>query len=87
MTSHKSENIEEYISQAEAARIRNVSRQAIADLVKRERVSTILVAGRVLVRRSDIADFVPMPNKGRPRKNAKSTKATKKNLQKKTGSE
>ena len=81
MTSNKSENVDEYISQAEAARIRNVSRQAVADLVKRARVSTITVAGRVLVRRSDIADFVSMPNKGRPPKKAtKQQKSAKKSM-------
>jgi hypothetical protein len=87
MTSQKNQDVDEYISQAEAARTRNVSRQAIADLVKRNRVSTITVAGRVLVRRSDIADFVPMPNKGRPRKKTKPAIATKKSPRKNTGSE
>ena len=48
---------EEWISQAEAARIRNVSRQAIARLVKRQRLETLSIGGRLLVRRRDIEDF------------------------------
>jgi excisionase family DNA binding protein len=57
----------EWISQAEAARMRGVSRQAIADLVKRQRLPTLKIGGRLLVRRKDIEQFVAKPA-GRPPK-------------------
>jgi excisionase family DNA binding protein len=59
--------LNEWISQAEAARLRGVSRQAIALLVKKGRLATIKVGGRLLVRRKDVEDFTPDPA-GRPRK-------------------
>jgi excisionase family DNA binding protein len=48
---------EEWISQAEAARIRGVSRQAIGRLIKRKRLHTLKIGGRMLVRRKDVEDF------------------------------
>ena len=64
-----SEDIDDWISQVEAARIRNVSKQAIAKLIRRNRLSAREIGGRMLVRRSEVEAFVPMPI-GRPRKNA-----------------
>jgi hypothetical protein len=61
---------EELISQAEAARIRGVSQQAIANLVRRGRLSSTLVAGRALVRRAEVEAFVAKPKSGRPPKKA-----------------
>jgi hypothetical protein len=61
------ENIDDWISQVEAARIRGVSKQAIAKLIARKRLSAREIAGRKLVRRSEVEAFVPMPI-GRPRK-------------------
>ena len=55
----------EWISQAEAARIRGVSRQAIARLVKKGRLEVWSVGGRELVRRTEVEQFVPEPG-GRP---------------------
>jgi hypothetical protein len=49
----------EWISQAEAARLRGLSRQAISQLVKRGRVTKLEIAGKTLVRRSDIEKFQP----------------------------
>lgn len=60
-------DIDDWISQVEAARIRNVSKQAIAKLIHRKRLSAREIGGRMLVRRSEIVAFVPMPI-GRPRK-------------------
>ncbi len=57
------------LSQAEAARIRSVSKQAIAKLIARKRLSAREIGGRKLVRRSEVEAFVPMPL-GRPRKKA-----------------
>jgi excisionase family DNA binding protein len=45
------------ISQAEAARIRGVSRAAIRDLIRRERLSSVSVGGRELVYRSEVEAF------------------------------
>ncbi len=56
----------EWISQAEAARLRGVSRQAIARLVKRGRLTTLVVGGHPLVNRAEVTDFEPRPA-GRPR--------------------
>jgi excisionase family DNA binding protein len=60
-------NIDDWISQVEAARIRGVSKQAIAKLIARKRLSAREIGGRMLVRRSEVETFVPMPI-GRPRK-------------------
>lgn len=57
----------EWISQAEAARLRGVSRQAIALLVKKGRLPILKIGGRLLVRRKEVEDFVPEPA-GRPPK-------------------
>lgn len=51
------DDADEWISQAEAARLRGVSRQAIADLVKRKRLATLEIGGRLLVRRKEIEQF------------------------------
>lgn len=45
------------ISQAEAARIRGVSRAAIRDLIRRGRLRSFNLAGRELVYRSEIEIF------------------------------
>lgn len=58
---------DEWISQADAARLRRVSRQAISRLIKRGRLATMKVAGYVLVRRKDVLEFKPR-SAGRPRK-------------------
>jgi excisionase family DNA binding protein len=62
-------DIDDWISQVEAARIRNVSKQAIAKLIRRNRLAAREIGGRMLVRRSEVEAFVPMPI-GRPRKKA-----------------
>ena len=61
-------NIEpdEWVSQAEAARLRSVSRQAIAKLVANARLRTLVIGGRTLVNRLDVLAFEPNPP-GRPR--------------------
>ena len=47
----------DWVSQAEAARIRGVSRQAIARLVKKERFKTLEIGGRLLLQRSEIENY------------------------------
>lgn len=56
----------EWISQAEAARLRGVTRQAISKLVKKGRLRTINFAGRLLVNRFDVENFEPL-EAGRPK--------------------
>lgn len=56
----------EWISQAEASRLRGVSRQAIAKLVSNSRLRTLEVGGRVFVSRADVLAFEPNPA-GRPK--------------------
>lgn len=47
----------DWISQAAAARLRGVTRQAISKLIRQGRLRTCEVAGRVLVSRSEILDY------------------------------
>jgi hypothetical protein len=75
-TIHK-EDSKKYISQAQAARHRGVSDQAIANLIRRGRLTTVKVAGRTLVLRSEIESFVVRPM-GRPPKKAPGKKASQK---------
>ena len=70
MTKKAANNIDEMsglISQAEAARLRGVTRAAIADLIKRGKLRSVSVAGRALVYRSDIINY-EQGEPGRPRK-------------------
>lgn len=60
------------VTQSEAARLRGVSPEAIADLIRRGRLTTYLVAGRAHVRRSDVLKFKAEKG-GRPRKNNSAT--------------
>ena len=69
------DGIDNWISQVEAARIRGVSKQAIAKLIARKRLSAREIGGRMLVRRSEVEAFVPMPI-GRPRKKSAHKKKT-----------
>ena len=55
----------DWVSQAEAARVHGVSRQAINKLVKNGRLRTLLVGGRLFVSRQDLEKFVPRAA-GRP---------------------
>jgi excisionase family DNA binding protein len=57
---------EDWISQAEAARLRQVSRQAIAKLVAGGRLQTLRMGGRKLVKKVDVLQFEPLPA-GRPK--------------------
>jgi hypothetical protein len=56
----------EWITQAEAARLRNVSRQAIAKLVANARLRTLEIGGRTFVSLADVVSFEPNPP-GRPK--------------------
>ncbi|MFZ5558985.1 MAG: helix-turn-helix domain-containing protein [Pseudomonadota bacterium] len=58
---------DDWISQAQAARIRGVSRQAISKLVNQGRLRTLVIGGHVFVSRSDVVAFLPR-TPGRPPK-------------------
>lgn len=58
--------MDDLISQAEAARLRGVSRQAIKKLVEAGRLTSHWVGGRKLVLKSDVMGFVPL-RPGRPK--------------------
>ena len=65
----------DWISQAEAARIRGVSQPAIVNLIRRGRLTTVNMAGRTVVLRSDVENFIAQPKGGRPPKKAASKKS------------
>ena len=77
-TIQKEDSRTEYFSQAEAARHRGVSKQAIAELIRRGRLTPVEVAGRTVVLRSEIEGFVARPKFGNPHKKATSKKASQK---------
>jgi hypothetical protein len=52
---------EDWITQAEAARLRNVTPQAITSLIATARVRTINFGGRLFVSREDVAKFKALP--------------------------
>ena len=58
---------EDWISQAEAARIRGVSRQAIARLIGKGRFRVLRIGGKTLLKRADVKSYQP-EEPGRPRK-------------------
>jgi excisionase family DNA binding protein len=56
---------DEWISQAEAARIRSVSRQAIGRLLQKGRFTICRIDGRVLLRRTEVESYKEK-RRGRP---------------------
>ena len=57
----------DWISQAEAAVLRGISRQAIGNLVRRGRIRVLKIGGKKLVNREDVAAFMPRLA-GRPKR-------------------
>jgi excisionase family DNA binding protein len=69
MSTNKSQveiDLSDWITQAEAARMRSVTRQAIARLVGNGRLRTLRIGGRSFVNRSDVVAFEPA-SPGRPK--------------------
>jgi len=62
-------DLSELVSQQEAAKMRRVSFQAISDLMKRGRLTVILVGGKRLLLRKEVEAFEPSIG-GRPRKDS-----------------
>jgi len=58
---------DKWVSQSDAARIRDVSPQAIGRLVNKGRFRTLRIGGRVLLDRREVQTYKPR-QKGRPRK-------------------
>jgi hypothetical protein len=63
---NQEESLADWISQAEAARLHGVSRQAISKLVGSGRLKTKTIGGRILVSRGEVESFSPQAA-GRPR--------------------
>ena len=54
-------DVGQWISQAQAAKLRGVTRQAIAILVRKGRFRTLSIGGKTLLRRSEVEEFQPNP--------------------------
>jgi excisionase family DNA binding protein len=80
----KTVDLDDLVTQAEAAKLRGVTREAIYNLVARGRLQTVEIGGQKFVRRSEVLNFEALPA-GRPtesrRKKAKA-KDTGKNKEK-----
>lgn len=63
---------EDWISLAEAARIRGISRQAISNLVNRGRLPCLRISNAIFVQRSVIQDFTELPPGRKSSKKGKS---------------
>jgi excisionase family DNA binding protein len=50
-------NIADWMSQAEAARLRGCTRQAISKLIKKQKLHTLEVGGHVLVNRIELMEY------------------------------
>lgn len=61
---------DDWITLAEAARLRNTTRQAISKLVKRGRLETLRIAGHILVNKMAVHSFVEESPGRKPKKKA-----------------
>jgi len=65
-------NPAEWISQAEAARIRGIARRAIRTHIDRGRFTTVVMGGKTFLLRSEVENFEPQKRGPKPkRKRAK----------------
>jgi len=55
----KNFNPVDWVSQSGAGKMRGVTRQAIAKLVRKGRFTTLFVGGRILLKRSEVEAFKP----------------------------
>ena len=60
-------SLDDLITQAEAARLRQVSRSAINDLVKRRKLKVKIIGGQPFVSRKEVLSYEPEVG-GRPAK-------------------
>jgi len=61
------QDLSDWISQSEAARLRGVTRQAIAKLVKKGRLKVLVLGGHTFVSKAEVVGF-EMQTAGRPKK-------------------
>jgi excisionase family DNA binding protein len=73
----QTKQLDDLITQAEAARLRGVSREAIYGLVARKKLSVVEIGGQKFVKRSEVETYTPEIG-GRP-----PTESSKKNGMKK----
>jgi hypothetical protein len=73
LSKYKSFDPTEWISQAEAARTRGITRQAIATHIKRGRFTTFKMGGKTFLLRSEVENFEPRAA-GRPPKRKRAKK-------------
>ena len=76
-------NPNELLTPAQAARLKGVSRQWIANLIRQEKLDVVKIAGRNFVRQSDVLNYKAAPKPGRPPKLKTEAAATKKASKKK----
>ncbi len=69
-------DLDDLISQAEASRLRGVSREAIYGLVARKKLSVVEIGGQKFVKRSEVLSYTPEIG-GRPAKASKNSGAKK----------
>jgi hypothetical protein len=63
-------NPNELVSQATAARMRGVSKQAIEGLIKRGRLTTVVIDDHTFLLKKEVEDYKPGVG-GRPKQSAK----------------
>ncbi len=66
-------NLFDWVSQAKAARLRGVTRQAISKLIKGKKLKTLEVGGHVLVNREEVLGYEG-GSAGRPKTKHDTTK-------------
>ena len=72
-------NPEDLVSQATAARMRGVSKQAITGLIQRGKLTTVIIDDHVFLLRKEIEDFKPDVPGPRAKQTAKKTRPRKSN--------
>lgn len=72
-------NPEELVSQATAARMRGVSKQAITGLIQRGKLKTVVIDDHVFLLRTEIEGFKPDVPGPRPKRSAKKPRQKKSN--------
>ncbi len=58
----------ELLTPTQAARLKGVSRQWIADLIRQGKLEAVKIAGRNFVRQSEVLNYKAAPKPGRPKK-------------------
>ena len=70
------DDVKDLITQAQAARIRGVTPQAISGIISRQGLTVVEIAGQKFLKRSDVENYKPQPA-GRPAGQATAKAATK----------